>query len=86
MKSLLRSLFAPLLKPLESGTGEFVYQPSHRKILLTVGILFSVMASFSWYVAGFQFYVAIFYLVSLVTLVVGTLGSDRAVATIWGTK
>lgn len=86
MKALLRTLFGPLLKPLEAGAGDYIYKPSHRKALLVLGALFAAMASFALYVSGLQFAVVVFYCVGAVALAVGGLGSDRAVAKIWGSR
>jgi hypothetical protein len=92
MKNLLRKLCMPILRPLEAGDAEYVYKASHRKILLAVGALFMVLSLVS---AGASLYTAsidglfpciIFLLVSLVCMLVSYLGSDRAVAKIWGSK
>lgn len=90
MKTLLRSLFSPILNQFESGEQTFSYKPSHRLILKTVGILFSCIISFILYLSvggetlGYLIPVTVFGAVSLVCLVVGFLGTDRAVAKIWG--
>lgn len=92
MKDTLRALFAPLLGLFESGDGPYSYKPSHRTILLAVGGLFLLLASLSLFAAiaaaqAFAFFpFLIFFAASLVCLVVGGLGSDRAVARIWGNR
>ncbi|MDO6683252.1 MULTISPECIES: hypothetical protein [unclassified Oceanobacter] len=92
MKTQLRKLFAPLLNLFEKGTGEYAYKPSFRKILLAVGCLFLVISSGSLYVAiraaiwGGLLPGIVFFTVSIVCLIVGFLGSDRAVAQIWKSK
>lgn len=91
MKSLFRKLFSPLLALFESGTGEYVYQESHRKILIIFGVIFTSLASFVLYLAwgqdsGYLFPVIIFGAAGIVSLIIGWLGSDRAVSKIWGSK
>lgn len=89
MKSLLRKLFAPILNVFEKGDGPYAYKSLNRKILIVIGIMFLGLASAVAYLAvgqgepGFVLPVLVFAAVSLVTLVVGLLGSDRAVAKIW---
>lgn len=90
MKTRLRTLFSPILTPFESGQQAFTYKPSHRLILKTVGILFMAIISFIVYLSaggetlGYLIPVTVFGGVSLVCLVVGFLGTDQAVAKIWG--
>ncbi len=92
MKELLRKLFAPILRPFEAGEGEFAYRKSHRTILVAVGCLFLVLSaggSIAALTAGQLsglLPVLVFFVVALVCVVVGSLGSDRAVAKIWGNK
>lgn len=91
MKQLVRSIFSPLLKIFESGSDEFVYKASHRVILLVMGGLFSALAVFVFSSAQGQdiaYYlpVIIFGGVGIVCLVIGTVGTDRAVAKIWGSR
>ena len=92
MKALLRKAFSPILENFESGTEEYVYKVSHRVILIVMGCIFSVLSTAVAVMAteadnmGYYIPVFIFGLVSLVTLVVGTLGNERAVASIWGNK
>ena len=92
MKNLLRKLFAIILNKFEQGTGEYVYKPLSRKILIFMGVLFSGLIMLVLYFLpediGFSFLipVVVFGGVALVTLVVGLLGTDRAVAKIWGDR
>ena len=92
MKNTLRKTFLPILRIFESGEGEYSYKQSHRKILLIVGVLFFVLSAVSAASAisssqiGGLFPFLIFFLVGLVCEVVGLLGSNRAVAKIWGSK
>lgn len=92
MKSMLRTLLAPILNFFESGATPYNYKKSHRIILNVVGGLFLVLSFIS--VAGglasssmgavIPFLV--FFLGGSLCLVIGTLGTDRAVAKLWGTK
>lgn len=92
MKSYLRQLFAPILDIFESGEAEYAYKPSHRTILLAVGALFLLLSlaslvmaiSSAQWAAGLPF--VIFFCVGTVCAVVGALGTDRAVAKLWGNR
>ena len=92
MKDTLRKLFAPILNLFEGGEQAYNYRPSHRKILLVVGSLFLFLCIVSLYFgsvaggAGAYIPTIVFGLVSIFCLVVGGLGSERAVAKIWGSK
>lgn len=92
MKAVLRKAFSPILNTFEKGNTDYSYRPSHRKILVTIGILFSMLCAFIIFLtqasAGFGFLipVVVFGGVSLVTLVVGLLGTDEAVANIWNSR
>lgn len=90
MKSVLQSLFAPILNIFESYEGEYSYKPSHRTVLIVIGALFLLLSLVSLGAAivtgqigaGFPF--LIFFSAGTVSLIVGSLGSDRAVAKLWG--
>lgn len=92
MKDVLRRLFWPILVFFEKGGNAEGYRPSHRKILLVVGFLFLVLSGVSLFFSVFaQTFSAIlpivlFFVISLVCFVVGLLGSDSAVARIWGSR
>ena len=92
MKTLLRKLFSPILNIFEKGDEAYVYKSLNRKILLVIGVLFFGLASAVAYLAfdngdpGFALPVLVFAAISLVTLVVGLLGNERAVAKIWGNR
>ena len=92
MKNSLRKLFLPILSIFESGEGEYSYKESHRKILLIVGALFLILSAVSAILAisssqmGGLIPFLVFFLVGFVCEVVGLLGSNRAVAKIWGSK
>ena len=92
MKKKLRSLFAPVLNILESGDEEYSYRPSHRKILMVMGSLFFVLSTLSGISAvvsgqwGGLIPILVFFVVGFVCVIVGFLGTDRAVAKIWGSR
>ncbi|MED5430848.1 MAG: hypothetical protein VX920_00790 [Pseudomonadota bacterium] len=92
MKAFLRNVFSPILNPFESGDDSYVYRPSHRKILLVVGVLFLVLATGALAATlvaelyGGLIPVAVFLVVGLVCEVVGLLGTDKAVARMWKSK
>lgn len=94
-KDVFRKIFWPILCFFEKE-GQQVsaegYRPSHRKILFAVGFLFFVLSMATLFfvmVTGTiegLFPVVVFSLISLVCAVVATLGSDSAVARIWGNR
>lgn len=91
MKSFFRTLFFPILSLFESGNEPFLYKASHRTILLFISVMFSGLASVVFVLkpegdAGYLFPVIIFGGIGVVGFVVGLLGSDRAVAKIWGSR
>jgi len=92
MKNLLRKIFWPILQKFEAGEGDYNYTPSRRVILLAVSPLFLLlsMGMLGMVVASGEYIVAVpvlvFFAVGFVALIVGTLGSDRAVSRIWGNK
>jgi hypothetical protein len=92
MKLVFRKLFSPILNYFESGGDEFSYRKSHRIILIVVGGLFLFLSSISAFMAvgasqfGAFIPIVIFFMAGFVCIVVGSLGNDRAVATIWGSK
>lgn len=91
MRQLLRSLCSPLLTVFEKGDEPFAHKPMNRKILIAVSTMFSLLASAILAFApkddlGVFIPVVIFYGVGLTGLIIGFLGTDRAVAKIWGGK
>jgi len=88
MKEALKTVFSPILNIFEQGEGAYSYKPSHRKILIVVGCLFLFLAGISFYFAltkselGAAFPAIVFFSVSTVCIIVGSLGSDRAIAKI----
>ena len=89
MKNALQKLFSPILNIFENSKDEYVYKSSHRTILIAVGILFLILAGVGGFVAvaagqpGGAFPAVVFAVIGFVCLVVGSLGSDKAVANIW---
>ncbi|MFT6389085.1 MAG: hypothetical protein ACJAUP_002471 [Cellvibrionaceae bacterium] len=92
MKNSLQKIFSPVLNLFESGDELYAYKPSHRAILLAVGGLFSLLATGVFAVGlrgeGFGFLIPglVFGSAALVSLIVGGLGSERAVAKLWGSR
>ena len=92
MKPFFRQLFAFILHFFEAGDEPYNYKPLNRKVLVVVGVLFNLIWMFTTYLYigrgsyDFLLPVAVFFVVGLVCLVVGLLGSDRAVAKIWGNR
>lgn len=92
MRNTIRQLCGPVLAYFEKGEPAASYKPSHRKILFAVAVLFLVLFGLSLYLAlaagqmAAVVPVAVFLVVSGVALIVATLGSDIAVARIWGLK
>ena len=90
MKDVLRKAFWPILKQFETGNPVKTYKASHRTILVVVGLLFFVLSIASGAAAvhagnlGALIPVFVFFAVGVVTLVVGSLGSNDAVSRIWG--
>jgi uncharacterized membrane protein len=90
LKAFLINIFGFILAPFEKGDGPYSYKASSRNILLIVGILFGGLSGGSLYFslqrgdASAFLPIIVFFAVALVCLVVGLLGSDRAVATLWG--
>jgi hypothetical protein len=92
MKRLLRMLFSPILNIFEKGSDAYQYKSLNRKILIFMGFMFAGLASLGGLFVpddvgmGFLIPVIVFGSLSLVTLVVGFLGNERAVAKIWGDR
>ena len=92
MKTLLRKLFWFILHHFEKGDEPFIYKTSNRVILIVVGLLFIALSLivifFSQYMDGYGYLIpsTIFFLVGFVCNVIGLLGTDRAVAKIWGSR
>ena len=91
MKSLFRQIFSPILNIFESGSEEYTYKKSYRIILIVMGLLFTGLASLVYYLAegqdmGYLIPVIVFGSTGLLSLLIGLIGNDRAVAKIWGSS
>lgn len=92
MKPILRKLFWFILQPFERGEEDYAYKPLNRTILNVVGVMFIGLSTATAYTSydsegyGYLIPVLVFFVVGFVSLTVGLLGSDRAVAKIWGNK
>jgi len=91
VKKQLRAIFSPILNIFESGTEAYAYKSSHRKILIIMGGLFCGLATLVFYLAqgedpGYLLPVLIFGGAGLLSLLIGLLRTDRAVAKIWGSR
>ena len=91
LKIALRKVCSPLLTPLEAGEENYSTRPSHRIVLNVIGILFSLLATIVCIVSpkenlSFLIPAIVFYGTGVTALIVGLLGTDRAVAKIWGSK
>ena len=92
MKNAIRNMFSPILNYFESGEGGYSYKESHRTILIVVGSLFLFLSFISVIIAlvtleyGAVIPFLVFFSVGLICVIVGSFGSDRAVAKIWGNK
>ena len=89
MKKHLRRLFSPILNIFEKGDDNYSYKAQNRIVLIVMGALFWLLCAAvvfsSKYLEGYGylFPAMVFFLVGFVGLLVGTLGSDKAVARIW---
>jgi hypothetical protein len=92
MKNLFRKIFWFILAPFEKGDEPYKYKPTNRVILIVVGLLFIFLSTIVLYTSdyvdgyGYLIPVIIFFSVGFVSTIVGLLGSERAVAKIWGTR
>ncbi|MBN4080314.1 hypothetical protein JYT31_01485 [Beggiatoa alba] len=92
MLKTLKKICSPLLDIFESGDEIYAYKPHSRKILFVISILFSGLASIVFYLIpenadpAYYLPIVIFGGIALIGFIVAFLGSDRAVAKIWGTR
>lgn len=92
MRNLLRKIFSPILNVFEKGDEPYTAKALNRKILIVIGALFTFLVTVVIYLSydkgepGYLIPVVVFASVAIVALVVGFLGSDRAVAKIWGNR
>lgn len=92
MKNSLKSLFSPLLNIFENNNDEFIIRSLNRKIVLFISSVFFLLAfGLPAYMPqliqmGYWFVMLIFGALSSVGLIVGLLGSDKAVAKLLGSR
>lgn len=92
MRQQARKLLWFILRRFETDEGPYNYRPLNRKILIVVGLLFGVLCLGTVYLAishggfGYLLPVIVFFSVAFVCLTIGLLGSDRAVANLWGNR
>ena len=85
-------IFSPILNIFEKNNDEFIYRSLNRKIVLFIsGVFFLLAFGLPVYMPkliemGFWFVMAVFGILSLVGLIVGFLGSDKAVAKLLGSR
>ncbi|MFT5321941.1 MAG: hypothetical protein ACI934_002103 [Pseudohongiellaceae bacterium] len=90
IKAIFIKIFGFVLDRFETGEGAYAYKKSSRVILLVVGLLFLGLSGGSLFFsmakgdASAFLPIIVFFAVAGVCLIVGLLGSDRAVATLWG--
>jgi hypothetical protein len=88
VKTILRKLCAPLLRHFESGSGAYTYKPLYRYALLFICTVFCLLAAAVASLAGGKDWanwlpVLIFGATGGTGLIIGLLGTDRAVARLW---
>ncbi len=92
MKNTIKSLFSPLLNIFENNNDEFIVRPLNRKIVLFISSVFFLLAfGLPAYMPqliqmGYWFVMLIFGALSSVGLIVGLLGSDKAIAKLLGSR
>lgn len=92
MKAQLRKIFWFILKPFESGTEPYEYKALNRKILLFISFMFFGLAMLVLYLTpdgsgiDYALPVIVFSTISILGVVIGLLGNDRAIAKIWGSR
>ena len=92
MKTQLRKIFWFILRIFESGDEPYVYKPLNRIVLVVVGFLFIALSMITVFFSidtegyGFLIPVVVFFTVGFISIIVGFLGSDRAVSKIWGNR
>ena len=92
MKNTLRNIFCPILNIFENNNDEFIYRSLNRKIVLFISSVFFLLAfGVPFYMPpliemGFWFVMIVFGGLSSVGLIVGSLGSDKAVAKLLGSR
>ncbi len=92
MKKRLCQIFGPILRIFENDSDEFILTPTNRKVTLFIGVTFVIIAVLipiigaSQPVMAYIFPVIVFGSIGFVGVVVGSLGSDHAVAKLLGNR
>lgn len=92
MKTLIKNIFSPILNIFENNNDEFIYRSLNRKIVLFISSVFFLLAfGLPLYMPqlvemGFWFVMIVFGGLSSIGLIVGLLGSDKAVAKLLGSR
>jgi len=92
MKNTLKTIFSPILNIFENNNDEFIYRSLNRKIVLFISSVFFLLAfALPVYMPqlikmGYWFVMIVFGGLSFVGLIVGILGSDKAVAKLLGSR
>lgn len=92
MKSTLQKIFSPVLAIFEKNNDEFVYRALNRKIVLFISVVFFLLAfALPMFMPkliemGYWFVMLVFGALSFTGLIVGLLGSDKAVAKLLGSR
>lgn len=92
MKAHLRKIFWFVLRFFEKGDEPYTYKPLNRIILVVIGFLFLALSLIVFLVTsdtegyGYLIPLVVFFSVGFVSLIVGLLGSERAVSNIWGNR
>ncbi|GAA3920033.1 hypothetical protein [Litoribacillus peritrichatus] len=92
MKQALRKVFKPVLDIFENDEGPFEYKALNRKILVFISSIFFFLMLLVIYLIpensdpGYYIPVVVFGCLSSVGLIVGLLGTDKAVAKIWNNR
>ena len=89
---MLKTVCSPILNLFENQSEAFVVKPLNRKIVLAIGLLMTGLALLVLYMAwpdnlGSYFLAPlVFGSVGVTALIVGCLGSDKAVAKLLGSR
>lgn len=92
MKNTFKTIFSPILNIFEKNNDEFIYRSLNRKIVLFISSVFFLLAfALPAYMPqliemGYWFVMLVFGALSTVGLIVGILGTDKAVAKLLGSR
>ncbi len=92
MKKTLKNIFSPILNIFEKNNDEFVYRSLNRKIVLFISSVFLLLGlALPAYMPklvemGYWFVMLVFGALGFTGLIVGFLGSDKAVAKLLGSR